>query len=122
MAIYRGDYQSDLVHTFWAVPLNTRFVTTGDEPISFPPEAGLLPPSFLASVEPAPGACPLRLRPRSARLWVSDLLQFEFPIPWRGGSAEFIALLAELDQIAGIERWEIVPERIGPAQCLLQLR
>jgi hypothetical protein len=121
MATYRGDYQSDLGRDFWAVSLTTRFVV-GDGPIVFPNESALLPPSFVAWVDVAPGPCSLKLNPRMARLWLSDLLQFDFPIPWRGGSAEFSALLTELDQIAGIQRWEILPEQISPAQCRLQLR
>jgi hypothetical protein len=121
MGVYRGDYQSDLGRDFWAVPLSTRFVT-GDGPIVFPNESDLLPPSFVAWVDVAPGPCALKLKPRMARLWLSDLLQFDIPIPWRGGSAGFTMLLSELDQIAGIQRWEILPEQISPAQCLLQLR
>lgn len=121
MATYRGDYQSDLGRDFWAVTLTTRFVV-GNGPVSFPNETGLLPPSFLAWVDVAEGPCALKLKPRRVRLWLSDLLQFELPIPWRGGSAGFSLLLGELDQIAGIQRWEILPEQISPAECLLLLR
>jgi hypothetical protein len=121
MGTYRGDYQSDLGRDFWAVSLSTRFVV-GDGPIVFLNESALLPPSFVSWVDVAPGPCSLKLKPRMARLWLSDLLQFDFPIPWRGGSAAFLSLLLELDQIAGIQRWEILPEQISPAQCQLLLR
>lgn len=122
MATYRGNYQADLGRDFWAVPLNTRFIVIGDGPIVYPPESGLLPPSFVAWVDVAPGPCVLKLKPRTARLTLSASLQFDFPIPWRGGSAEFLTVLGELDQIAGIQGWEIVPEQVSPAQCLLLLR
>jgi len=121
MAVYRGTYESDLGKDFWAVGLSTRFVSA-DGLDTFPAESDLLPLSFKVWVQAEPGVCPLNLTPRTARLTMSNLLRFEFPIPWRGGSPRFLALLVELSLRTDIQGWEILPEKIPPGQCDLLLR
>jgi hypothetical protein len=121
MAVYRGTYESDLGRDFWAVGLSTRFISA-DSRDALPDESNVLPFSFKAWVQAAPGVCPLKLSPRTARLKLSNFLFFEFPIPWRGGSPRFLALLVEMSLRTDIQDWEILPEKIPPGLCHLLVK
>ncbi len=118
--VYQGVYQADLGYDFFGVSLITRF-RTADGVELLPNEGAFLPPSFSNWVDPGSGVCQLPVVPRRAVLYLSDILQFELPIPFRGGTPEYVQFLNEIGLIPDVRAFDILPEQVNPAQCLLLL-
>jgi hypothetical protein len=120
MAQYNGTYRSDLGRDYFGVTISTRFLA-GDGVEIEPDESGLLPQGWRAAMADGRGPCKLSITPRRARLYLSDILTFELPIPFRGGSSEYQQFLAELGQLQDVRAWDILPERIAPYYVNLEL-
>ncbi len=120
MGLYTGGYRGDLGRDFLGVSLRTRFIA-GDGVEVEPDESPLLPASFRGAVRDGPGPCKLPITPRRARLYLSDILSFELPIPFQGGSSEYQQFLAELSQLPDVRAWDILPERVSPYYVNLEL-
>ena len=113
MGTYYGTYQTDLGRDIYATRVTTRFVQgPGVEVV--PDEADLLPASFLAALGEVEGPCSLPVTPRRARLYLSDILQFDLPLPFRGGTPEYQQLLTEIEALPSVVTYDILPE-VTPA-------
>lgn len=120
MGTFYGTYQADLGRDIYATRVSTRFVR-GEGVEQVPDEAAFLPASFLAALNEADGPCRLPVTPRRALLYLSDILQFELPIPFRGGTAEYQQLIAEIEGLADVVAYDILPERTPPNQIELMI-
>lgn len=118
MTAYALDYQADIERTHYAVTLSTRFELEAGEATAT--EGQLLPPSFLAAVLPE-SPCTLRFTPRRVVMYLSDVERFILPMPWRGGTAEYNQLLAEVLGNPLVKAYDILPEQVSPYQVLNNL-
>ena len=118
MTAYAMDYQGDIERTHYAVSLYTAIELEAGQQTAL--EVDLLPPSFVAAIQPESG-CTLRFTPRRAVLYVSDVERFILPLPWRGGTPEYSQLLAEIEGNPLVRAYDILPETVGPYQVLVGL-
>lgn len=118
MTAYAIDYKSDIERTHYAVTLYTSFeLEAGQQTVL---ETDLLPPSFVAAIQPESG-CTLRFTPRRAVLYLSDVERFILPLPWRGGTPEYSQILMEIEQNPRVKALDILSEVIPPYQVLVNL-
>ena len=121
MSLYHGDYQADLGRDFYAVTMRTRFVV-GEGVEAVLDDLVFLPPSFLASVSLGSGPCSLPITPRRVLLYLSDILQLQVPLPFRGGTPAYSQFLAEVAANSGVLAFDILPENSSPYHVVQQVR
>lgn len=112
------DYQGDIERTHYAVTLYTAFELDAGQQTAL--ETDLLPPSFVAAIQPESG-CTLRFTPRRVVMYLSDVERFVLPLPWRGGTAEYSQALAQIEGNPRVRAYDILPETVGPYQVLVSL-
>lgn len=121
MGVYTGTYQTDLGRDLWGMSLRTRFITA-DGVEQLPGEEGLIPPILSTWVKDGPGPCRLSVTPRRALLYLSDLVRFELPCPFRGGTTSYQQFLSEIGQLPDVRAYDILSEQIKPYDVQLMLR
>lgn len=124
MTRYRGTYINDLGQVQKGASLNTRFLVEADRNIPQVDESSLIPPVFFATAEISRlSSCPLVVTPRRVLMYldVDRTFRFEMPIPFIGGSPEYVQFRDQIAQNPLILAYDILAESIRPQWMRLWL-